>query len=69
MALATPASSIASFFPGGMKPNASRSFGMNSKSFDTRCEMKFRIAVLRSLLTGVTRPQSIRAQVEIICKV
>ena len=58
MALATPASSIASRLPGGMKPMASRSAGTRSKSFDTRCAMKLKIAVDSSGDTGVTRPQS-----------
>jgi hypothetical protein len=58
IALATPASSIASRFPFGMKPMASRSAGTFSKSFDTRCAMKLKIAVDSSGETGVTRPQS-----------
>mmetsp|Transcript_9236 Transcript_9236/g.30725 ORF Transcript_9236/g.30725 Transcript_9236/m.30725 type:complete len:243 (-) Transcript_9236:1031-1759(-) len=55
---ATPASSIAARLPVGMKPMASRSAGTFSKSFDTKCAMKDRMAVLSSLDTGVTSPQS-----------
>ena len=58
MALATPASSIASRLPAGMNPMASRSAGTCSKSFDTRWLMKLRMAAESSGDTGVTRPQS-----------
>ena len=58
IALATPASSIASRLPAGMNPIASRSAGTRSKSFETRCAMNARMLLLSSGLTGVTRPQS-----------
>ena len=58
IALATPASSMASRLPLGINPNRSRSEGTSSKSSETKCEMNCKIDADNSLDTGVTNPQS-----------